>query len=85
MTITAVVTPTRAIAPIDDVGPANFITDNSANNGAYRSSNNGANTCADTDAFHLTSLGRKRCRNKRCHEDCNFPGGAHGYLSVRCG
>jgi hypothetical protein len=85
MAIAIVVTPARAIAPMDDVWPTNFVADNSANYGADWSCNGGANTCTDTDAFHLTSLGRIRRRKKRCQESCNFPGGAHGYLSVRCG
>jgi hypothetical protein len=62
MTITPVVSPTRAVAPANDVRAANLIADNSANDGAYRPGNDGSNPGADADALYFASLGRKRCR-----------------------
>jgi hypothetical protein len=83
MAMTVVVTPTRAITPVDDIWSTNFVTDNPADNGADRPRDDGANACADADAFDLTGFGGRRCCRQRRDDRCNSPGGAHGYLSAR--
>src|SRR5262245_2020792 len=82
MAITPVVMPTRAVAPVHDVRAANFVADDSTNDCAYWPCDDGTNASADTNALHLASLGRERRHKQRCHDGCNFPGGAHGYLLV---
>jgi len=60
MAIAIGVSPTRAVAPVYDIRAANFITHNSADDGANGPGNNCSHAGADADAFHFASLRAER-------------------------
>jgi hypothetical protein len=60
MAIAVGISPTRAVAPVDDIRAANFITYNPADDGANRPGDDGSHAGANADAFHFAGLRAKR-------------------------